>query len=50
MSYVLLAAGLGTAGRAAVVLNRELSELDEPHLHTTGICQRRHGNPCIARD
>ena len=26
--------------------NREPSDLDEPHLHQAGICQRRHGNPC----
>ena len=46
---VLLAARPGNAGRVIVLLNREPSYLDEPHLHTAGICGRRRGNPCTAR-
>ena len=46
---VLLAAGLRKVRRLVVPLNREPDDLDEPHLHAAGICERRHHNPWSVR-
>jgi hypothetical protein len=45
----LLAAELGNAGRVIVLPIESPNDRQKPQLHEAGICQRRRGNPCIAR-
>ena len=47
MSQPLLAAEFGNVGRVVVLLSREPNDLNAPHLHETGIFERRHGNPAL---